>query len=487
MCERRHVVVVGAGPAGVAAASAALRAGARVTLLDSAGQIGGQYHRHLTEGGGSPARREHLLHHGWRAFVRARDGLQADNQCDVVTRAHVWAVEDGPTIHVALGDTDGTDRAMRTYRPHALVLATGAHDRTLPFPGWHLPGVYTAGAAQALAKAERLAVGHRVVVAGAGPFLLPVTRTLQLTGARVVGVYEASRPAQMVRGWLAAPLGYWHTRAKLTELGGYLGAHLRHRVPYLAGRSVVAAHGRDHVEAVTVAALDRRWAPVPGTTRTVQVDAVCVTHGFVPRLELAVAAGCEIATPPAGAAYRHVRVDARQHTSVPGVFAAGEITGVGGADLSTAEGAIAGHCAAGGDVAELRVSGALRRRTAYREFAARMHAAHGIGPDWPDWLTPETVVCRCENVSYERFRRAAADTGTAGVRSLRLSSRAGLGICQARMCGRNVEELFARVSSAVPAGALSDDTISDRRPLAVPVRIGELAGHALDSEYSKES
>lgn len=180
----RHVVVVGAGPAGLAAARAALDAGARVTMLDAAQRTGGQFYRHLA----APALREDLLHHGWRAFTELRDQLVAHARCDVLTEAHVWNVEAGPVVHVAVGPADAADRAMRTFRPDALVLATGAHDRTLPFPGWQLPGVYTAGAAQALAKAERLAVGRRVVVAGAGPFLLPVARALQLTGARVLGV-----------------------------------------------------------------------------------------------------------------------------------------------------------------------------------------------------------------------------------------------------------------------------------------------------------
>lgn len=483
----RHVLVIGAGPAGLAAARAALRLGAAVTLLDAAGQTGGQYYRHLTETGAGTAvaPREHLLHHGWQQYTAHRDELLAAQLCTVVTDAHVWAIEredNGSTaVHVVLGETDAGSRRSRVYRPDALVLATGAHDRTLPFPGWELPGVYTAGAAQALAKAERLAVGRRVVVAGTGPFLLPVAQTLQRTGAQVRAVYEASRAARLATGWLASPRLYWRSRAKLAEMAGYLRTHVAHRIPYLPGRAVVAAHGADHVSAVTVASLDDRWAPIPGTERTVDVDAVCVTHGFVPRLELAVAAGCEIATPPAGPHFRHVRVDARQRTSVPGIWAAGEITGVGGADLAATEGTVAGHCAAGGALADL-VPGTVRRRETYREFAARMHSAHAIQPGWTDWLTPETVVCRCENVSYDRLGAAIADTATAGLRSLRLTARAGLGICQARICGHTVEELFMRGSHTPRAGKLAHDASSERRPIAVPVRVGELAADAVDDD-----
>jgi D-hydroxyproline dehydrogenase subunit alpha len=228
---------------------------------------------------------------------------------------------------------------------------------------------------------------------------------------------------------------------------------------------VVAAHGTDRVVSVTVADLDPSWAPVPGTEREVAVDAVCVSHGFTPRLELPIAAGCRIDSGVVG-------VDARQATSAPGVFAAGEITGIGGVDLALAEGLVAGHCAAGGTVQDRAVRSAVRDRATFRRFAARIEAAHGIGAGWPGWLAEDTVVCRCEEVTYGRLCSAGTETRSQGLRSLKLSTRAGLGICQGRICGRTVEELLAR---GAPGGALIDGTRTDRRPIVVPVRLGELA------------
>ena len=114
-------------------------------------------------------------------------------------------------MHVLHGEPDGADREPITARPDAVVLATGAHDRTLPFPGWDLPGVFTAGAAQALAKGERIAVGERVLVAGAGPFLLPVAVSLVQAGSTVLGVLEAGAPSRLARGWLPGP-GSWPGR-----------------------------------------------------------------------------------------------------------------------------------------------------------------------------------------------------------------------------------------------------------------------------------
>jgi NADPH-dependent 2,4-dienoyl-CoA reductase/sulfur reductase-like enzyme len=410
-----------------------------------------------------------VLHHGWRRFQRLRRGLLADPGCEVVPGAQVWAIEESatsaPTVHVLRGEQDGSGRTPAAFTPDAVVLATGAHDRTLPFPGWDLPGVFTAGAAQALAKGERLAVGRRVLVAGAGPFLLPVAASLVQTGATVVGVLEANGWGRLARGWLRRPWELAPTGGKVVELAGYARHHLRSRIPYRTGAGVVAAHGTDRVESVTVADLDATWAPVPGTQRTVAVDAVCVSHGFVPRLELALAAGAEVG--PAG-----VVVDGEQRTTAPGVFAAGEVTGIGGMDLAAAEGAIAGHCAAGGRADDPGLRPLLRRRTAMSRFATRLEAAHGIRPGWVGWLDDATLICRCEEVPYGQLRRTASATGSCGLRSLKLSTRAGLGICQGRICGRTVEELLAR---ATPGNALLDSTTTDRRPLAVPVRLGELA------------
>ena len=463
-----EVLVVGAGPAGLSAAEAARARGAEVVLLDAADELGGQYWRHLPPS--RPARREAVLHHGWERFTALRRRLLDDPGCRVVTGAQVWAVEESatsaPTVHVLVGEQDGADREALTLTPDAVVLATGAHDRTLPFPGWDLPGVFTAGAAQALAKGERVAVGERVLVAGAGPFLLPVAASLAQAGATVVGVVEASGPGQLARGWLPRPWQLVGAAAKGAELFGYLRGHLRHRIPYRTGAAVVAAHGEDRVEAVTVADLDASWAPVPGTERRVEVDAVCVSHGFTPRLELAIAAGCRISSD------RFVVVDDAQRTSAVGVLAAGEVTGIGGVDLAMAEGAVAGHCAAGGGPADPAVSAAVSRRRTFTRFATRLEAAHGVRPGWVGWLDETTAVCRCEEVSYGQLRAVAASTGSAGLRSLKLSTRAGLGICQARICGRTVEDLLAR---SAPGGALVGTTSSDRRPVAVPVRLGELA------------
>ncbi|MFM9372045.1 FAD-dependent oxidoreductase [Streptomyces sp. Da 82-17] len=473
----RHVVVVGAGPAGLAAAEGALAAGARVTLVDAADQPGGQYHRMLPEA--YAAARPERLQHGWRAYRRRLGRVLGHADCAWWAESSVWALEQAeggrpPRVHVLRGPADGAGRRRTVLEGDALVLAVGAHDRVLPFPGWELPGVFTAGAAQALAKGERVVVGDRVVVAGAGPFLLPVAAALLEAGSRVLAVLEANPPGTLARGWSRRPWQLAAQAGKGAELAAYAAGLARHRVPYRTGRAVVEARGNGRVEEVVTAQLRADWSVVPGSERTVAVDAVCVTHGFSPQLELPVAAGCALRTGPGG---EFTAVDDDQATSAPGVYAAGEITGVAGAPAARAEGALAGWLAAGGPPDTTVVRRLRRSRDQGRAFAERLARAHPVGAAWPGWLRPETVVCRCEEADYASLCRAAADPSSSAARVAKLETRAGLGPCQARVCGPTVAELTARLTGP-PADRPADGLPAPaphRRPVAQPIRLGELA------------
>lgn len=194
------------------------------------------------------------------------------------------------------------------------------------------------------------------------------------------------------------------------------------------------------------------------------MDAVCVSHGFTPRIELAIAAGCRIGPD------RFVVTDVDGRTSVDGVFAAGEITGIGGAQAAETEGALAGLAAAGA-VDDRRTAKLRRSRASAVRFAARIEQAHGIRKGWTAWLDRDTLLCRCEEVTHGEFVDTIAATRSRGLRSTKLTSRAGLGICQARMCGRNVEDILGQ---NVPDGVITD-TSTDHRPIAAPISLAELA------------
>lgn len=459
----RRVVVIGAGPAGLAAAQAAIAHGAEVVVVDEGERVGGQFWRH------HDSLTDRRLQHQLPRFERLRAVLE---RATVHSSTSVWRIETdgGLRVHALSGPADGAARVGLTIEADALVIATGAHDRALPVPGWTLPGVTTAGAAQALAKRDGVALGRRTVVSGAGPFLLPVAASLAHVGGEVAEVLEATGLAAIARGWGRAPWQLTGAAGKSGELGEYLASLARHRTPYRFGQAVTRIHGDRAVEAVTVQRLDADWRPIAGTERTVECDAVALGHGFTPRLEAAIQAGCDISTD------RFVTVDERQATSVAGVFAAGEVTGIAGADAALAEGAVAGFVAAGGGLDDERMRGPLRARGRMHAFAERL-ATHAIGRGWTAWLDDETIVCRCESVTRARIAEFAGQSGvetavaanvgdgdrTASSRGIRLATRAGLGACQGRTCGRSVEEILGR-----PLGL-------DRRPVLSSLRLGELA------------
>jgi NADPH-dependent 2,4-dienoyl-CoA reductase/sulfur reductase-like enzyme len=469
--EVAGVVVVGAGPAGIAAALVAADAGADVLLVDAAPAVGGQFHRQL------PAEfHAERPEHDRSGFAELCERIKQHERITHLAETSVWAIEPvgGSTHRLRLqtGPADAPGRRMSTVDTRALVLATGAYDRVLPFPGWDLPGVYAAGAAQALAKGQRVAVGKRVLLAGTGPFLLPVTESLLGVGAEVVGLLDANRPAAVLKGWLTDPLV---AQSKFREAAEYGALLARHRIRLQHGRTVIAAHGTDRVESVTVARLDRDWRPLPGTERRIEVDAVCLGFGFTAQLELAVSARCELGTGPDGGPA--VLVDEHQQTSVPGVFAAGELTGIGGADLAAAEGRVAGAAAAGS------LSPADQRAVVKgNRFAAALAKAYPIKPGWQSWSTGSTLVCRCEEVTRDDLRDAVVERDVLGTRSLKLSSRAGLGLCQGRVCSRTVADLAA----AYQPGVRADLVASSRRPIAVPVRLRDLAATSEPNDSQEE-
>ncbi|MFA3876362.1 NAD(P)/FAD-dependent oxidoreductase [Streptomyces sp. MMCC 100] len=467
MSEPADLVVVGAGPAGMAAAVTALTGRLRVALVDSGTAVGGQYWRHPPEHARAAVPTEDL-HHGLREYRALRKVLSAHRaagRLDLRLGHHAWsAVREGDGFAVHVVDRRAAPReTAAVLRAPRLLVATGAYDRQLPFPGWDLPGVLTVGGLQALLKGGGVAAGSRVALGGTGPFLLPVAAGLAARGVEVVAVCEAARP----RAWLRHPGPLLRNPGKWAEGAGYAAALARHRVPVRPRTAIVGADGDERVTSVRIASLTPDGAPRPGTERRVEADAVGVGWGFAPQLDLLVPLGCALTESADGNAV--VAVDAGQRTTVPGLYSAGETCGVGGAALAVGEGRLAAESVlADSGAAPLRVNRRLAAvRSAVvrqRAFARAMALAHPIPPAWASWLTDATVVCRCEEVTAGAVRAARAD-GAHDHRQVKQLTRAGMGWCQGRMCGPAVHCLTARGRAYEPA----------ERLVATPVTLGALA------------
>jgi NADPH-dependent 2,4-dienoyl-CoA reductase/sulfur reductase-like enzyme len=421
MTARFDVVVVGAGPAGIAAATIAAESGRRVCLLDDNAASGGQIWR------GFRTETARSYTHG-RSFLDWTQRLQRTD-CEVWNG---WQAIDAPSPGLLRLERDGETKDIAFAR---LILATGARERFLPFHGWTLPGVMGAGGLQALVKSGLDPTEKRVVLAGSGPLLLAVAAGLTKSGARIAGIYEQAESGPLA--WFG--LSLLGQPAKLAE-----GARYRMQTvyaPYRTGSWVVRAEGRGRVEQVIVTDGRKQW--------TVACDWLGCGFHLVPNLELPRLLNCRIHG-------GYVAVDSLQQSSVPHLACVGELTGIGGVEKALVEGQIAGWAAAGRDA---EAHALARRRKKFEGFAMRMERAFALRPELRGLADDPTLVCRCEDVTH------AALTQCHSWREAKLHTRCGMGACQGRICGTAAEFLYGWELLGV-------------RPPVLPAKVSTMAAEA---------
>ena len=406
-----EVLVVGAGPAGLAAASASSRK-AHVTIVDDNPNVGGQI---------------------WRAELGKTGSPQAKQIVESLDAGNITFFNNAAVVGI-----DGRQRLSVNSPEGAfeicwekLIIATGACERFLPFPGWTVPNVMGAGGLQAMVKGGLKVAGKRVVVAGTGPLLIAVAEYLKRKGAIVVVITEQAPTSKVNRFGLGLIASLSKLKQAISLKAKLLG------VPYLTDCWVTSARGSERVESV---ALTRR-----GKTWSVDCDFLACGYHLVPNLELAMMLGCNIAD-------GSVAVDETQNTSIENVYCAGEPTGIAGVESAVFEGTIAGF-AATGDVDAARKLFAKRDRA--RRFGEAMNRAFELRDELRSLARDETIVCRCEDVGYGRL------TEFDNFREAKLQSRCGMGPCQGRVCGAATEFLFGWERPVV------------RSPI-FPVKIGDL-------------
>jgi NADPH-dependent 2,4-dienoyl-CoA reductase/sulfur reductase-like enzyme len=461
--EAHDVIVVGAGPAGIRAAVEARLAGAEVLVLDEAPRPGGQIYRQLPAEM-RPRARDPLGSSRAKSRPLLEDLARAG--ATVLCGAEVWGVLPGRVLLV-----NHAGRAA-VLRAGALVLAPGAYDRPAAIPGWTLPGVVTAGGVTALVKAQRVLPGRRALLAGTGPLLLAAATALIHGGAHVVGIAEAA-PRRALLGLLRRPGIAAQTLEVITALWRPIWAH----------HGLVRIEGTEGVERAVVARLDDAWRPVAGTERSLDVDTVVLGYGLVPSPELADLAGCSLAYDSGRGGWIPVADSERlMATSSAGVFVAGDGAGIGGADVAEAEGRLAGLGAAAHlgrlDAVKARrlAAPALRTLRRFRAFRRTLGAILAPRPGLYEMTTDDTIVCRCEEVSGAEIR-VAIEEGARQVTEVRAVTRAGMGLCQGRLCVPTVAGLLGRWAGVSPEAA---GRLPPRLP-ARPVPIPMLADPVLES------
>jgi NADPH-dependent 2,4-dienoyl-CoA reductase/sulfur reductase-like enzyme len=447
--------MVGAGPAGMAAALAVARAGIRPLVIDENARPGGQIHRQPPSALGlAPP----LIPPLCRQFEDARDRM------DILLETTAWGLF--PSRRLAVS---GSGRSQIIEAEH-LILAPGAYEYVPPFAGWTLPGVMTPGAAQCLTKTMGVLPGRRTLVAGTGPFLLVVANQLHRAGMEVAGVIEMAPAGAALREWcglLAEPGLLWHA-------AGYLLGLARAGIPIYRGHVLIEARGPGEVQEAVIAPCDADGRPDRDRARTVAVDTVCVGYGFIPRIQLAQLAGCRLRfEEPVGGWIPELGRDLR--TSVPGIWSAGDGGGVAGALAAELEGALAGSavCHELGAITPAafarRRESILRRLGRLRIFRAALDRIYRLRPGLTDLARPDTQVCRCEELTRAEVE-AGVDVGGTDARTLKVMTRLGMGPCQGQMCWPAAARLVAaRTARSVESlGPLS------ARPPIVPIALGDL-------------
>jgi D-hydroxyproline dehydrogenase subunit alpha len=442
MAEVHHVIIVGSGIAGLAAADLLSAHGLRVLVVDDNACSGGQLLRQPIYGkkpnsGFEPDR---IKRRGSRLSTALKH-----RRVEMLQNAQVLGIYPENTLLV-----EAPPGRAAEYRAQAVVLATGARERQVPFKGWTLPGVISTGGAQILMKGSRILPGVKPLIAGCGPLLFVVAAEILANRGKVMGILDLSSAAKKLNVFGAGPA----IGSKLFEGALCLARLAAARVPLWQRRRVVEARGSRCLEAVVAARVDARGRVRPGTERVYPVDTLAMGHGFAPNIELPLQAGCRVRYADAAGGW-HVAVNAAMQTSVAGIHAVGETTGIGGGGKSLVEGRLAAWhiLKAMGRVkptAHRRHVATLerrrRRQVIYGGFINRLcQPPPALYADLPD----ETLICRCEEIRLGEIRRAMGN-GFTTLDGLKRATRCGMGLCQGRTCGPILIDLLRHVGRGCP-------------------------------------
>jgi NADPH-dependent 2,4-dienoyl-CoA reductase/sulfur reductase-like enzyme len=456
------VIVIGAGPAGMAAAVESSSAGARVAVLDENPRPGGQIYREITRN--RPERRTYLGPDYWKGKPLAE--AFGHSTVDYAPRAAVWSLESRDETVAQTRNVVGVTVAgsARMIEADAVVLATGAQERPMPVPGWTLPGVMTAGAAQIALKAAGAMPSGTVVLAGCGPLLYLLASQLIDAGVSGLTVLDTAQSPFRV-GVLRHIPDFMLSPYVLKGIS--LLVKVRRHANVFSGVNSIEITGANQVEGVKFSAA--------GKEQTIPTSAVLLHQGVIPSTSLTNAAGCELKWNDEQRAFQPV-ADHEGRTSKAGIFVAGDGAEIAGAQAAEVSGRITA-LAALSDSGLVSITAAAARLTTLHTQARRflrgrafLDALYSPRQVFLAPRDPETIVCRCEEITVRKLREAIA-LGPPGPNQLKTFVRCGMGQCQGRLCAATVTEIMAEEKKVSPSDV---GTYRIRSPVK-PVRLAELA------------
>lgn len=458
-----NLLVIGAGPAGMAAATEGRRQGLSVLLIDEQDAVGGQIYRHITQSG---SERRAILGPDYTRGQGIAQGF-VESGADYWPRTAVWQVGRERLVH-ALRDGQSV-----SIQADAIILATGAMERPFPIPGWTLPGVMTAGAAQIMLKGAGLVPSQPPVLAGCGPLLYLLAWQYLRAGVPIRAILDTTSAADQrraLREHAGSAFGGWRDLIKGV---GLLAAIRRHKVPHYKGVTQLAIEGDTNAQAVSFHA--------DGQARRIPAELVLLHQGVIPNTQISWSLRAEHAWDEAQICWRPV-VDGWGALDVPGIYVAGDGAAIGGARAAEIQGrlsALGAACAQGRLDANRRDALAASLRQELRTFRQVRPFLDGLYRPKEENRVPadDVMVCRCEEITAGRLREYV-QLGCVGPNQTKSFSRCGMGPCQGRQCGLTVTELIAGARGMQP----SEVGYYRIRPPIKPITLAQLAQEAPDHD-----
>lgn len=469
--DSHDLIVIGGGPAGLSAALKSSTHGVKTALIEERITLGGQIFKRL--GVGFKESSPKSLGKDYARGAELISDLEKSN-VEVFESTQVVSIEDSfvYTTHPIYG--------TRAFKFKNLIITPGAYDRPVVFPGWTLPGVMTAGAVQTLVKTQQLSPGKKILFAGSGPLALAFSAQLLELGAPVYKVLESSHPPKLseILRLSAAASGNWNL---ISDAIRYRSILLKRFIPFKYRRIVIKAEGQGRVESVTHCKVDDKWRPIEGTEEVESVDLLCLGYGFFPSHEIFRFLGCSFIYEENQGGFK-VEKDQWGETSVPGIFAAGDGTGVTGSYSAIAQGALAGLRVAfmHGNLSEFQLKDLarayIRELSNRNKFQKALNHMFDIRPGIYELASDETIVCRCESVKKSDIDSVIESSADVSV--VKAYTRAGMGLCQGRNCQRQIAAMISKRHN-LPFNEIAFAT--PRFPFK-PIEIGLIADSSIRDE-----